>query len=115
VSVPLTDSQPYDLIVDDGERLRRMWVRTTTLCRSSPGKYFLLNLRTVSGLGRGLGMGKVKLFDPTLVDLLFVACGDGSLFLIPADAVAATSQLQLGPKWAAYRVDWPERVPAPTD
>lgn len=52
-------------------------------------------------------MGKVKPFDATLVDLLFVACSDGALFRIPSAAVAATCQIQLGPKWAPYRVGWP--------
>ena len=105
VSVPLTDSQAYDLVVDDGEGLKRVWVRTTT-CLGTSGRYYLLNLRTVSGLGRGLGMGKVKPFDAAAVGLLFVACGDGSLFVIPSSTVAAKCQLQLGPKWAPFRVAW---------
>ena len=107
VSIPLTDSQAYDLVADDGHRLQRVWVRTTTCVGSSPGRYYLLNLRTISGLGRGLGMGTVKRFDAGAVDVLFVACADGSLFLIPAPAVAATCQLQLGPKWERFRVAWP--------
>lgn len=75
----------------------------------------MLNLRTVSGLGRGLGMGKVRLFDAALVDELFVACGDGRLFRIPSAEVAARNELSLGPKWARFEVDWTFGARAPDE
>lgn len=106
VSIPLSDSQPYDLVVDDGLQRLRVWVRTTTLCGPDPGRHHQLNLRTVSGLGKGLGMGKVRKFSTTAVDELFVACGDGRLFRIPSDVVRATSGLSLGPKWKRFEVSW---------
>lgn len=46
VCVPLTDSQPYDLVVDGGEGLKRVAVRTTTQKR---GQTYLVGLRTQGG------------------------------------------------------------------
>ena len=47
VSIPLNDSQPYDLVVDDGMRLLRFQVKTTT----ARGRYgnFTLALQTAGG------------------------------------------------------------------
>jgi hypothetical protein len=47
VSVPLIDSQPYDLIVDDAGTLHRVQVETTT-CRSRSGA-FTVTLSTSGG------------------------------------------------------------------
>lgn len=39
----------------------------------------------------------MRKFDSTDVELLYVACGDGSQYLIPTDEIDARSALVLGP------------------
>jgi hypothetical protein len=47
ISMPLIDSQPYDLVVDDGVRLHRVQVKTTTY--RSPSGTFIVSLATRGG------------------------------------------------------------------
>jgi hypothetical protein len=47
VLMPLSESQPYDLVVDDGERLQRVQVKTTT-AKSPYGRY-VVSLQTAGG------------------------------------------------------------------
>lgn len=63
ISIPLTDSQDYDIIVDTGNTLLKVQVKTTT-CRRDSGNY-QLNLK-VSGGNRS---GKVKTFDLNKCDI----------------------------------------------
>lgn len=44
VSIPLNDTQKYDLIVDDGESLRRVQVKTTTHVK--PSGFYGVTLKT---------------------------------------------------------------------
>jgi PD-(D/E)XK nuclease superfamily protein len=101
VCVPLTDSQPYDLVVDDGAHgLQRVSVRTSTLKLVS-GSYEV-GLRTRGG--NHTQRTKNKHFDPKLVELLFVACEDGSKYLIPAQEINSRSSITVGRKHQQYRV-----------
>lgn len=93
VSIPLTDSQPYDLIVDDGDSLKRIFIRTTTIKKYSG---FEVGLRTQGG--NHSQRSKQKLFDPTCCDLLFIACADGNTYLIPSDKIKNTSSITVGNK-----------------
>lgn len=100
VCVPLTDSQGYDLVVDGSNGLQRVGVRSTTRVRSGGG--YEVGLRTQGG---NKSQFKISHFDPTVLDLLFVACADGSAYLIPASEVYAKSALTVSPnKWAHRRV-----------
>lgn len=78
VCIPLTDSQDYDLIVDDKVSLRKVQVKTSD-SKNLNGNY-TVSLR-VSGGNRSFNT--VKHFDCSSVDLLFVLLGDGRRYSIP--------------------------------
>lgn len=100
VCVPLTDSQPYDLIVDDDGTLYRVSVKTTT--RLTPQNTYEVSLRTKGG---NQSRETVKFFDPNESDLLFVACMDGTNYLIPTARVEGRSTITVaGEKYADYQV-----------
>lgn len=98
VCVPLTDSQDYDLVIDDG-RLNKVQVKTTTVHQD--GSY-VVELRT-SG-GNRSGTGKTKKFDSTQIDILFVVTDDGTKYLIPSSEISSTCRLSLGTKYRKYRL-----------
>lgn len=47
---------------------------------------------------------RVKLFDATASDLLFVLADDGRCYVIPTAEISCTTTLTLEPKYARYRV-----------
>jgi len=99
VCVPLTDSQPYDLVVDDGEHgLQRVSVKTTTQIK---GGAYEVGLRTQGG---NKSQFTIRHFDQAGIEILFVACDDGSRYVIPTTAFAARSYLHLSKKYEQYKV-----------
>lgn len=98
VLIPLTDSQDYDLVIDDGS-LKKVQVRTTTDL-TKHGKYRV----QLSVKGGNKSRNTVKVFDPKLVDLLFVVTGAGARYLIPSQTIAAKHQLTLDGRFDSCRV-----------
>jgi hypothetical protein len=98
VSLPLIDSQPYDLVVDDGVSLRRVQVKTTT-ARAASGA-FVVSLCTNGG---NQSFHTKKLFDPTTCDLLYVLTDDRVRYVIPATAITARTALTLSRKLEGFR------------
>jgi hypothetical protein len=96
VSIPLTDSQDYDLIVDNGT-LYRVQVKTTKY-KSQYGIY-LVSL-TVKGGNRSYNT--IKPFDSTKVDLVFVLTNSGDKYLIPSKGLG--SRINLGKKYDTFKV-----------
>ena len=90
VSVPLTDNQEYDLVVDFNGSLKKVQVKTTNYQRNGHWK---VQLKT-SG-GNQSGAGKIKKFDGSAVDYLFVYCFDGNSYLIPTNEDFPTSEISL--------------------
>lgn len=97
--LPLTDSQDYDLIVDMDNVISRVQVKTTTY-KSVYGVY-LVNLN-VKG-GNRSGIGKIKKFDPTKVEYVFVATGEKDLYLIPSGNLGQT--INLGKNLEDYKLN----------
>lgn len=96
VCLPLTDSQPYDLVVDlDG--LKRVQVKTTA-CKVGPS--YLVNLRTRSKLG--VGRKDSPLADS--VDLVFVLTDKGARYLIPSEDLTSRAQFYLGRQYDRFKV-----------
>ena len=98
VCVPLTDSQQFDLVVEIDGSLKRIFVRTTT--RFVKGAW-VCGLRTIGTNSSGY---KIRHFDYKTVDLLFIVCGDGSTYLIPAQSVTCKSELTLGSKYSSFKL-----------
>lgn len=101
VSIPLTDSQDYDLVVETRNKLSRVQIRTTY--HKKPTGFYGVNL-LVSG-GNRSGTGKIKFFDPERVDYLFVVTETRDKYFIPSSHIAARRQLVLGDKYALYKVE----------
>ncbi|MBE6158343.1 MAG: hypothetical protein E7159_00785 [Firmicutes bacterium] len=98
VSIPLNDTQDYDLIVDIEGKLHKVQVKGTTF----KTKY---DVYQVSLKSSGGTKGKIyKTIKDTDVDLTFVACEDGQMFLIPKEALNNTSTLNLGKEYLEYRL-----------
>jgi len=88
VSVPLTDSQDYDLVVDmDG--LKRIQVKTTSYKLKS-GSFFVS--LTIKG-GNRTGIGKIKKFDKDTVDYVFILTDETTKYLIPSTICKQTVAL----------------------
>lgn len=98
VNIPLTDSQPYDLIVDDGANLLKVQVKTATHKRDN---YFQAYIKTCGG---NQSFSTVKYFDSTLVDYLFILTTNNEKYLIPTYKITAKTHLQLGPKYKNYLI-----------
>lgn len=99
VSIPLTDSQDYDLIADDGTDISRVQVKTTTF-KTEYGIY-QVNLAVFGGNRSGQ---TIKYFDPAKVDLVFILTDDQEMYLIPSDKIQAKKAINLGEKYATFRV-----------
>jgi hypothetical protein len=99
VGIPLTDSQPYDLMIDDSQQLSRVQVRTTT---NREGRSYVVGLKTVGGNKTQL---ITKVFDPSAYEWLFVVCGDATVYLIPTTAITARYSIFLGRKYEAFRLE----------
>lgn len=98
VSLPLTDSQDYDLIVDKDSLLHKVQVKTA----SYKNKYGTYEVSlTVKG-GNRSGKNKIKLFDKSKVDLLFILTSDNEVYVIPSNE-AGTSSINLGDKVSKYK------------
>lgn len=92
VSIPLVDSQPYDLIVDNGERLLKVQVKSTTR-ETKDGKKHVVKLDTCKS--NGVGGFVRKHFDTSKVDYVFVYThNDSCCYLIPCDSIKVTTDLR---------------------
>jgi hypothetical protein len=95
VCVPLTDSQEYDLVVENGNGFKKVQVKTSRFM--SPYGAPRVELRTKCGAYK-----KVKHLSAEL-DFLFIVT-DATLYLIPMDCVTARTEITLGAKYAQYKV-----------
>lgn len=88
VSVPLNDSQDYDLVVDDGG-LKKVQVKYTSQ-KAESGRY-KVSLRSISGTSR-------KTYSTVAdsgVDILFVVTELKEIYVIPKSEVTCKSNLTL--------------------
>ncbi len=100
VSIPLTDSQDYDLIVEKDDCLLRVQVKMTV--------YKCRNIRYEANLsikgGNHTKRGTIKPFDVTKVDYIFVTTGDFTQYLIPTAELTNRFHLILGIKYDKFIV-----------
>jgi hypothetical protein len=99
VSIPLTDCQEYDLVIDDiNGKLYKVQVKTTTFKEFNTYK---INLKTCGG---NQSFNTIKKFDKTKVDLLFIVTCEGDMYLIPTNKITQTNCLKLGEKYQDCKV-----------
>jgi hypothetical protein len=101
VYLPLGHSPHSDLIAEDGDRLLRVQVKTSTVLRK--GRW---DVTVCTRGGNRSWSGLVKHLDPSRIDYLFVLVADGRRWFVPAAAVGGGTTVRLGgPKYAAFEVD----------
>jgi len=91
VAVPLSDSQPYDLIVEkDGKCLR---VQVKTCFKKNKHNTYNVELRTVSNTrGKKLDIKHLSKED---CDLVFIVDGDEKKYLIPSNILDGRNQISV--------------------
>lgn len=99
VSIPLSEVQRYDLVVDNTKLLR---VECKTCSYKNKAGYYQVVLKTCGG--NQSGAGKKKKLSKEDCDLVFVSCDDGSNYLISSEILDTKGSLQLSPKWDKYKV-----------
>lgn len=102
VSIPVTDSQDYDLVVDDGDKLLKVQVKTTrsrdAKKKSSP---YIVYLRTTGGNKSGQ---TAKKFTNNKSDIVFILTDSGELYSIPRVNITSKSFISLGKDKDIYKV-----------
>ena len=98
VSIPLNDTQDYDLIVEKNNILNTVQVKATG-CKRKNGNYQVA-LKSCGGT-----KGKTyKTFIDTNVDLLFIVTKDLGLYCIPKKELDNKSSLNICKKYDKYKV-----------
>ena len=92
VSLPLNDTQPYDLVADFNGKLQKVSVKTGRSTKNSIT--YSIQLRNTGG-GRKNGIRQV-LFDNSSCDYVFIYTIDERLYLIPASEVDVKSAITVG-------------------
>jgi hypothetical protein len=90
ISIPFTENQNYDLIVDKDNILYRVQIKTTK--QKSKYDVFQVNLRTLGGNQSYHTAKKRKAGD---YDLLYVLTDDNTSYLIPDKTFKAENALSL--------------------
>ena len=99
VSIPLNDSQDYDLVVDIDNTLHKVQVKTTKF--KSPSGNFTASLKNSGGSSREI-YGHVNTGNCTL---LYILCSNGDAYLLPRDVfVDISTSITLGEKYFEYLV-----------
>lgn len=99
VSIPLTDNQEYDLVVEVDGFLQKIQVKTSGF-KSCSGAY-TVDLRTRGGSSDSVN----SIVTDSDVDLLFILLQDNTKYLIPIiDIHDLKSGITLGNKYAKYIV-----------
>lgn len=98
ISIPLNDTQDYDLIIDDGV-LKKVQVKATG--QRTPQGYTTVSVSS-SGGTKG---ERYKTVKDTNVDILFVVTELMELYEVPKSAIMASCSMNLGPSMQEYRKD----------
>jgi PD-(D/E)XK endonuclease len=100
VSIPLTDSNDYDLVIESEGKFSSVQVKTTYF--KNPAGNYRANLRVLGG--NRSGTGKVKNFDAAKVDYLFVVTESNEKYFIPTSHLDVVNCITLCGKYEQYRV-----------
>ena len=101
VSIPLNDTQKYDLVADFNGKLQRISVKTSRNT-STEGKTYQVQLRNTGGSS---GKSIIRLFDNETVDYLFIYTADDKMYLIPTEDIQVTNAITVGLKYTEYLVE----------
>lgn len=96
VSIPLNDTQDYDLIVDKDNILLKVQVKFTGT--KECGKYRVKLMTN----GRNKNYGTVK---DSSADILFIVTSNKDLYLIPKEIITQVSNVRLTDIYDKYKVE----------
>lgn len=100
ISIPLNDTQKYDLIADIDGELKKISVKTSRATKN--GISFEVQLRNTGG---SFGNNKVRPFDNTSCDYIFIYTSNEEYYLIPSNIIEAKNSINVGPKYNDYKVN----------
>lgn len=89
VSIPLDDTQDYDLVVEKENRFQKVQCKATN-AMTAYGSY-TLSLRSCGGTK---GTPYACVIEGS-ADLLFALCGDGTMYCIPINKLTAKNAINL--------------------
>ena len=99
VSIPLNDTQDYDLIIEKDNKIKTVQVKATS-CKTKNGSYQVA-LKSCGGT-----KGKTyKTFIDTDVDCLFVVTDTKRLYYIPKDYIKNKSTLNICDRYEKFKVN----------
>lgn len=97
VSIPLNDTQDYDLIVEKDNILKRVQVKATS-CKKNEN--YQVALKSCGGTK---GKTYKTLIDTNIEDL-FILTEDLSIYIIPKKEISNKSTLSICDKYERYRI-----------
>lgn len=99
VSIPLNDTQDYDLIVDKNSFLKKVQVKST-VCKTKYGNYQVA-LKSCGGT-----KGKTyKTIIETNIDELFILTEKQDIYIFPIEVINNKSTINICGKYKRYRVN----------
>lgn len=99
VSIPLNDTQDYDLVIDKNNELKRVQVKSTG-CKTKYGNYQVA-LKSCGGT-----KGKTyKTIINTSVELVFIVAENKNMYLIAKEIIKNRTTLNLCQKYSKYKVE----------
>lgn len=98
VSIPLNDTQDYDLIIENHNVFQSVQVKTTG-CKTKYGNYQV----ALKSCGGTKGSTYKTVID-TKVHFLFIVTSNLSIYLIPIDDICNRSTLNLCSKYDKYKI-----------
>lgn len=99
VSIPLSDSQRYDLVVELDGRLSRVQVKTSRYARDG-----VFHVQLATRGGNRSWDGVEKKFGPSDAELLFVVTELGERYLIPTSLLKCKTKLALSNNYRKFIV-----------
>ena len=99
VSIPLNDTQDYDLIVDKNNILKKVQVKATS-CKTRYNKYQV----ALKSCGGTKGETYKTIID-TNIDEVFIVTGNMDIFILPIEEIKNRSTINLCRKYEKFRID----------
>ena len=100
ISLPINDSQSYDLVAHLENGLQRIEVKTSN--QLMPSKNYLIDLRTTGG---NSSRNTIKNFDKTSCDYVFAHTSGGDSYLIPSTNINNVTAITLYSKYEKYKIE----------
>lgn len=101
VSIPITDSQDYDLLVENTDNnILKVQVKTSRYL--TEGGTYQVSLKTCGG--NKIWTNNKENGIKNYIDLVFVLVDDGSCYSIPTEKIESSGSMNLGDKYSEFKV-----------